>query len=153
MNRRIPPDAFSFYYSLGPTRTYQMVAEEYGVSKQAVAKLAAKDGWQECVRDIDRKAAKRAEDQLVETVEQMNIRHLKMLKLIQGRALEALKTMPLGTAMDAVRSLDLAMRQERLVRGESTDRSELSIEEVTRQEIQTLLRVVEEDGTGDAAAG
>ena len=79
----------------------------------------------------------------------------KMLKLVQGRALEALKTMPLGAAMDAVRSLDLAIRQERLVRGEPSDRNSLTVEETTRREIKTLLTVVEEgdeDGTSDASS-
>ena len=34
MSRRIPEDAFAPYYSLGLDRSYQSVAEEYGVSKQ-----------------------------------------------------------------------------------------------------------------------
>ena len=41
MNRKIPPDAFAYYFSLGPNRSYLAVAKHFGVSKQAVTKLAA----------------------------------------------------------------------------------------------------------------
>ena len=34
--------------------------------------------------------------------------------------------------MEAVRALDLAIRQERLIRGEPSDRTAISVEEVTR---------------------
>ena len=139
MNRKIPPDAFSFYYSLGTGRTYRAVAQEYGVTKQAVAKLAAKDGWQARVQRIDQQAAERTEAQLTETVEAMNVRHIKMLKLVQGRALEALKVVPLTTAMEAVRSLDMSIRQERLARGEATDRNVLSVEEVVKREYDNWM--------------
>ena len=47
MTKRIPDDAFSFYASLGPTRSYQAVADRYWVSKRAVVKHAAKEKWAE----------------------------------------------------------------------------------------------------------
>ena len=47
MAKRIPPDAFEQYHALGPSRAYATLAERYGVSKQAVAKLAVRERWQE----------------------------------------------------------------------------------------------------------
>jgi hypothetical protein len=38
--RKIPQDAFEFYFSLGPERSYEQVAGRYGVTKRAVTKLA-----------------------------------------------------------------------------------------------------------------
>lgn len=134
MSRKIPADAFTFYYSLGSERTYLAVAEEFQVSKQAISKHAVKEEWQERVQRLERRARERAEGQLTETVEEMNVRHMRMLKLVQGRALEALKSMPLGTAMEAVRSLEIAMKQERLVRGEPTEHTMLSMEDLVRRE-------------------
>ena len=37
--KKIPPDAFDFYFSLGPPRSYQAVADKYGVTKRAVTAL------------------------------------------------------------------------------------------------------------------
>jgi hypothetical protein len=59
---------------------------------------------------------------------------------VLGRALEALKAMPLDSSMDAIRAIDLVLKQERLIRGaDSEDAAGRSIEEITRRELQTLL--------------
>ena len=45
MSGKIPPDALEYYLGLGPDRSYQKVADHYGVSKRAVTKLAARERW------------------------------------------------------------------------------------------------------------
>jgi len=49
MRRKLPPDAFSFYVSLGVNRSYQAVGKHYGASNTSVSKLAIKEGWQKRV--------------------------------------------------------------------------------------------------------
>ena len=44
--RKIPPEAFDHYFSLGPERSYEAVARKYGVTKRAVTKLAKRESWQ-----------------------------------------------------------------------------------------------------------
>ncbi len=44
--KKIPPDAFDFYFSPGPPRSYQAVADKYGVTKRAVTNLAGREDWQ-----------------------------------------------------------------------------------------------------------
>jgi hypothetical protein len=47
--------------------------------------------------------------------------------------------------------LQIAWRHELLLLGEPTERSELSVEEITKREMATLLKRVEvEDGDGEA---
>lgn len=145
MSGRIPPDALEYYLALGPDRSYQKVADHYGVSKRAVTKLAARERWQEKVVELERKARESAEKKALESLEGMNLRHLKSLKIVQGKALEALRSMPLTTAMEAVRALDMAIRQERLIRGEPSDRTAISVEEVIRREYERWM-LPEEDG-------
>jgi len=145
MSGRIPPDALEFYLALGPDRSYQKVADHYGVSKRAVTKLAARERWQEKVVELERRARESAEKKALESLEGMNLRHLKSLKVVQGKALEALRSMPLTTAMEAVRALDMAIRQERLIRGEPSDRTAISVEEVIRREYERWM-LPEEDG-------
>ncbi len=145
MSGKIPPDALEFYLALGSDRSYQKVADHYGVSKRAVTKLATRVGWQSKVIELERKAREGAEKRALESLEGMNLRHLKSLKIIQGKALEALRSMPLATAMEAVRALEMAIRQERLIRGEPSDRTAISVEEVVRREYERWM-VPEEDG-------
>jgi hypothetical protein len=85
----------------------------------------------------------------------MSERHLKMTQYVQARALEVIKAVPLNTAMNAVRALDMSMRQERLIRGEPTEVSHTSIEERIKVEYQEWLRVdtnvaLVTNGTGDS---
>jgi len=145
MTAKIPPEALEFYLGLGSDRSYQRVADHYGVSKRAVTKLATRARWQDKVIDLERKACEGAEKRALESLEGMNLRHLKSLKVVQGKALEALRSMPLSTAMEAVRSLDMAIRQERLIRGEPSDRTAISVEEVIRREYERWM-LPEENG-------
>ena len=134
MSGKIPPDALDYYVSLGPDRSYQRVAEQYGVSKRAVTKRAARDRWQDKVIELERRARDGADKKAVESLEAMNLRHMRSLKVVQVKALEALRAMSLSTAMEAVRALDMAIRQERLVRGEPSERTALNVEDVVRRE-------------------
>ena len=147
MAMKLPSDAFDCYVNLGPGRSYQAVAEQFGVTKRAVTKRASQEGWQKRVHDLEAQARHNAEQRTLESLEEMNVRHLKSLRVIQGKALEALRNMPLATAMEAVRSLDLAVRQERLIRGEPSDRTAVSVEDVIRREYDRWM--VPDDTNGD----
>ncbi len=150
MKSRIPPEAFEYYVGLGATRGYDAVAKKYGVSKTAVVKLASREGWQEKLACVERKAKERGEERAVESIEAMNARHLRIAQVVQGKALEALKTMPIESAIDAVRALDLSVRQERLIRGEPSERTEISTESILRREFDTWMR--ESSGPEDDVA-
>jgi len=154
--RKIPDNAFEYYFSLGCDRSYGAVAENYSVSKTAIANLAVRDDWKKRLHEREQKAQELVEKKAVETIEQMADRHIKVCKLIQRKAIETLKALPISTAMEAVRALDLAIKQERLIRGEPTDRANVSIEEVIRGEYDRWMVVAEtgnsvkvkEDGNG-----
>jgi len=134
MASRLSTDAFDFYVSLGVDRSYDAVAQKYGISKRAVTKFATREAWQRRVEEIERKARATTDAKALETLEDMKLRHLRSLRVIQGKALEVLRNMSLRTAMDAVRALDLAIKQERLIHGEPSERTALSLEEVVRDE-------------------
>jgi hypothetical protein len=139
MRRKIPPEAFSVYLGLGAARSYDAVAHRYGVTKRAVTNLAVREGWQTKLIDLEREARVRAEQRVQETLEEMNSRHLKTVQLIQKKALDALRTMPLNSAMDAVKALSLSVEKERLIRGEPTDRTALDLESVVRREYERWM--------------
>ncbi len=145
---KLPSDAFEHYFSLGAKRSYQAVAEHYGASKTAVANRAKKEDWQRRIESLEAKAREATERKNVESLEAMNTRHLKAFRVIQGKALEALKAMSLEKAMDAVRAIDVAIKGERLARGEPSERAALSVEETIRREFDRWM-VAEDDGEED----
>ncbi len=152
MSGKLPPSAFEFYLGLGPGRSYQAVADNYGVTKRAITKHAAKERWQERLAELEAKARQTSDQKTLETMESMNVRHLKSIRVIQGKALETLKSMALNTAMEAVRALDLAIRQERTIRGEPSERTAVSVEEVIRKEYERWMGTEgghDEEGDGD----
>ena len=140
--RKLPIDAFEHYFALGHERSYRAVADHYNVSKTAVANLAEKEKWQDQVISRERQARQVLEKKSVETLEQMNERHTKLCKMIQKKAFDALRTMPLSAAMEAVRAMDLSIKQERLVRGEPTDRSAVDVEQIIKREYERWLEPV-----------
>ena len=153
MKRKIPTNAFEVYFSMGPGRSYEALADRFQVSKQAITKLATKERWQERVAEIEQRAQADSRENAVDLLKEMNERHLRVLRAIQAKALEALKEKALRSGMDAVRALELSMRQERLIRGEPSERTEMSVEEVTRRELQRWLTVVDDGKEPDGQAG
>jgi hypothetical protein len=143
MNRKIPSDAFNYYVALGPGRSYQAVAEQYGVSKRGVALYAKRENWQARLAEQERKAREAADQKALETLEAMNDRHLKTTKFLQSKGIEALKGLAIDNATAAVRAVIAGLEKERLIRGEPTERTE-NIEALYRRD-QNLLTSSEED--------
>ncbi len=130
--RKIPQDALLYYIALGSSRSYDLVAKEFGVSKRAVVDHAVRERWQDRVAELERRARGNVNTGAADTVEAMNDRHLTLIKLMQSKAVEVLRNMPLAKAMDAIQTLNIAMRQEHLVFGEPSERTAVSVEDKVR---------------------
>jgi hypothetical protein len=115
MTRRIPQDAFQQYVAMGPSRSYRAVAEHLGVNKRSVTRHAIKHGWQERLAAIEGQAREKADQEMVESYAVVTQRHLKVLRAIQQRALQALQRAPITTGIQAVRALDLAIKSEQVL--------------------------------------
>lgn len=147
MGNRVPVDGFEYYYSLGESRSYQAVAEKYGVTKRAVCNVAAREKWQEQVTDRDRQVRENLGKRCMESLDDMTQRHLKQLRVIQHRAVEALRSMPLTTAMEAVRALGLAIKEERAVRC-GPDNEGDDIEAIIKREYERWMVPADADEKG-----
>jgi hypothetical protein len=128
MSRRIPPEAFDHYLGLGVGRSYQAVADHFGVSKRAVVKIAAREEWQTRVAETEEKAHQAVQGRMSENLASLNARHLRTVRLIQARAIEGLKNMPMRSAFDAIRALDLGLKFERVLLGIAGDPMKLEEE-------------------------
>jgi len=138
MSAKLPVDAFAYYFALGPERSHAAIADKYGVSKRTVTRTAVQQDWAGQVVEMEAQARKKANAAMLETLEEMNLRHLKLLRVIQSKALEALKNLPLSKAMEAVRALELCIREERQARGEG-DEGGKNIEQVIRGEYERWM--------------
>lgn len=121
MSGKLPSDALGFYISLGPSRSYAAVASHFGVAKRTVTRQAAKEDWPGEIERIEAEARTRTREAAVETLAQMNERHLKVLKIVAGKALETLRQTSLGSGAAAVRALDLVLRHERAAMTEGSE--------------------------------
>jgi hypothetical protein len=142
MNKKLPSDAYAFYVSLGQERSYDAVATKFDVCERTVAEAAKRERWQERIADQERRARDRVDEKAVETLAQMSERHLKVLRFMEGKAIETMKERPLDSCMDAMKAFVLAIDKERLIRGEPTDRT-ANLEEICRREYDRWL--VKED--------
>ncbi len=155
--QKIPSDAFEYYVSLGPERSYRAVGKHFGVSKRAVTRHAVAEKWPDRLDKIEREARERSDQRIAESIDEMRSRHLKTLRAMSARALTALKEHPLTTGMEAIKAAGIAIKLERLIAGEPSARTSFTVEEVTRREIESLLVAdddedAEDDGDGDAEA-
>jgi hypothetical protein len=144
LKRRLPPDAFAYFLGLGTSRSYQAVADHFGVSKAAVGKLALKEKWAEQVAQIEKESAEKATAKAVETLEAARTRWLRAFRAIQNKALVGLQNMSLTNAMDCVRALDIAVKHEALLLGQPTERTALEVEDVIKREYERWLTTADE---------
>jgi len=151
--RKIPPEAFDFYFSLGPGRSYQAVAERYQVSKRAVTTLALRDDWQGRLRELEEKAREEADRKKLQTLEAVHDRHMKALRMVFAKGVEALNRMAIDSPADAMKAIQLAIREERVAIGEPTDRTAVSVEEKIRSEYERWMTIQGGDEADEDAAG
>ena len=83
--KKIPPDAFDFYFSLGPPRSYQTVADKYGVTKRAVTNLAKREDWQQRLAEIEAKAREEADKKRTHTLDAVINAYSDSLRKASGR--------------------------------------------------------------------
>ena len=136
--------------------SYEVIAKHYDVNKRSVTRCAAREKWSERISKIEQEARDLSDKRLAETLGDMRARHLATLKAMHARALFALKQYPLSSGMEAMKAAEMVIKLERLVAGEASDRTAISVEEVTKRELDrwVSLRQTEagEDDHDDQAA-
>ncbi len=127
-------------------------AVKYGVTKRAVTNLAGREDWQRRLAEIEAKAREEADKKRTQTLEVVYEQHMTALRLVFGKGVEALKGMAIDTPADAMKAIQLVIREMRVALGEPTDRTAISVEDTIRKEYQRWM-TVENDGAEDSAAG
>jgi hypothetical protein len=150
---RIPIDAFEFYVQLGDERSYDLVAKQYGVNKRSVQRAADRERWQERLKRIVDEAQSRVEERLIGDIEEMKMRHRKLCRAMTSRAAQAIAAHPLTDGMQGIRAAEVAVKLERLLTGESNDRTEQVIIDATRAEMRELMEPLDDEDDSEPDAG
>jgi len=136
---KLPDNSLCEYLAMGPGKSYEALARRYGVSKRAVVKKAHREGWQDRIAEAEEAARKSTVARAAESIGALNDRHLRTVRMIEARALEALKNNPLHSGMDAIRALAIALKEERslLGLGDANKSQEAELDEARDNIIET----------------
>ena len=132
---------FVVYHSLGEDRSLAKLhaiclAAGLRVGAKTLQNYSAKFHWQNKLLDMNRRIAERRELDQIETVNEMNNRHIQFAKGMQGIAYAGIKGFTNQITADKGGILDLSVSEivalfkasqsgERLARGEATSRVEI----------------------------
>ena len=96
-------------------------------------------------------AAATRREELANQTEEAKARHLKSLKAVYFRAVAALQKYPMTSAAEAVRAMEMVIKLERLIIGEPSERTELSVEDVTKREMDRWITLAEKRESSDGS--
>ncbi len=139
MAKKIPSDAFEVYFAQGTARSYQALADKYGVTKKAITLMAKRERWQQRIAELESKAREESAKKITNSLADRTERNLTELRFIKAKAIDALKRLPLESAIDAVRAYQSSLREERVILGEPTDRTAISIEDTIKREYERWM--------------
>jgi len=91
------------------------------------------------LRMIEAEARREADKKLVDARVEAHERHLKFAKLIQTRAVQGLQAHQFDNARDSAKALVEGVKLERTSLGEANDHHSLSIQQVTRREVESFV--------------
>lgn len=139
-------EAFAHWIAQGDNRSMYATAQEFGVSRRAIGKCARRGNWMKRLGDIERDAREKLDRRSAETLADTRQRHLKMLRVVAAKGIQALQKYDLNDAMQAIRAIEMAIKLERMILGEPSETGAVTIESATRREMELLLVQEESDG-------
>ena len=151
MTADFPEGAFAYYARLGPGRSYEAVARQFGVHKRTVVRAADREEWVSRLEGIERAAREALDQKLAAELQERQLRQRKLVLAIASRAAKAISDHPLTDGMQGIKAAELAIKLERLLDGESTERASIDVEQVIRREFEELMSV--EEGSDGEESG
>lgn len=156
-------EAFDAYWQLGKERTIEalrkalILRDGKAPSLRTLYEWSRAYQWQRRLENLERKARESDDQARITQVKEMTERHLKLALLLQQRATESLARMDADAfpAEAAIRAISESIRLERLLRGEPTQRTDLTghlpqrLMEVSDAELDHLFEIAERCAVGD----
>lgn len=123
--------------------TDAQIADRLGIARPGtIGDWRREDGWEHERAIIQQATEEKVAAAISETISEMNSRHLREYKLLQGKAVAALQRLDPKSAAEAHAMMDTGIKGERLVRGEPTEVRE--VRALMQANVQVLEVVVAE---------
>ena len=128
-------EAFTVYRDFGPTRSQEKVAKKLGKSNALMSRWSIKWNWVERAVSWDEELDRRNREAQAEARKEMAERHINESMMFQQKVLERLRELNPQelSPNDMARWFEIAVKVERLSRGETTEN--------TKQDIQGQVEV------------
>jgi hypothetical protein len=110
-------NAFEYYRSLGPKRSYRRVAGQFGVSVSSIKAWAQAGRWQDKITERDAQIARETADRTMEAGVQENERNLKIVRMA---LLQLAKDISERKIKGQLSDVDRLIRLEEYLRGADT---------------------------------
>ena len=123
---------FREYLTMETPRSRVVAAKDMGISIGALNRMALKHKWPQRAAAYDDAMAKAADRAAMSTAEDMQRRHMEAVHAMLRRGVSAITEADLTEARDGVPMIDKAVRLERLLVGEATERTESRISSLDR---------------------
>jgi hypothetical protein len=102
--------------------TDQQIADRLEIARPGtICDWRREEGWEHERENIQQATEERVSQAISETISEMNSRHLREYRLLQGKAVAALQRLDPKSAAEAHAMMDTGIKGERLVRGEPTE--------------------------------
>lgn len=140
---------FAEYVGQGDTRSYARVAKLFRCAKKTIVAISQRNNWLDRLAFIEAEAQKEADRRLLELRTEVHQRHLQLIRAIQSRGAQALQEHRFDTLKDASRAITDAIRLERNVMGEPDQRLGVTVQAVTKREVENFVTGSLFDGLDD----
>jgi hypothetical protein len=130
---------FAEYVNQGDTRSYARVAALYGCAKKTIHCISQRNHWMDRLAFIEAEARKESEKRLLEQRTEVHTRHLQLLRAIQQRGAQAIQEHRFDSLRDASKAITDSIKVERNVLGETDHRLDVTVQQVTRREMDAMM--------------
>lgn len=140
--------AFAIYRDMGAARSLQKVAQQLSKSLALMKRWSEKWSWVARAAAWDAELDRRAREAQEKARAEMAERHIKEAMLFQQKVVERLKTLEPDelSPSDLAKWFDIAVKVERLARGEPTENVKQEVQgQVTQRHEYDLARRILED--------
>lgn len=141
-------EAFVVYRDLGSERSLRLVSERLGKNSSYIESLSVQHNWVNRAAAWDAELDAKARRAQIAEVKQMRKRHAGFAVSMQGKAMDALKSLPKDElkAADISRMMEVATKIERIARGDVGE----VIEEREGEPMQTVTFYMPDNHRNDA---
>jgi len=130
---------FAEYVGMGDSRAYIRVAKLFGCAKKTIVAISQRNHWLDRLAFIEAEARKEADRRLLEQRTEVHQRHLQLIRAIQQRGAQGLQEHRFDNARDASRAVTDAIRLELNVLGEPDQRLGVTIQGLTKREVENFV--------------